>query len=248
MTEAPVGERSGGLLTATEFEFRNRFWLIGLVIWLGFSLSVFDHVNVVQFVAERLSGADTALADTIMRAMFGVGALLVLMAASLRTWATAYLRADVMQDSAVHAEAIVADGPYRHTRNPLYLGNLLLATGFGALASRSGFPVIVLGMLFFCLRLIGLEESRLLAEQGERYREYVRRVPRLFPSLTPRVPASERQPRWGQAFLGEGFIWAFFLGIAVFAITLRVNLLWICVGGGLVAYVALSYALKPKRK
>jgi protein-S-isoprenylcysteine O-methyltransferase Ste14 len=236
-----------GFFTATEFEFRYRFWLIGLVFWVGFFLSTVDHVNVVEFVVTRVFGLMDPAATTAMRTMFGVGALCVLAAALLRTWATSYLRTDVMQDSTVRDESLVADGPYRHVRNPLYLGNMLLVVGFGLLASRSGFVVLTLGMLLVCLRLIGLEEQRLAAAQGESYLAYRRRVPSLVPSLRARVPASGRAPRWGQAFLGEAFVWAFFFGIAVFAITLQQRPMWISMGVGLAAYIVLSF-VREKRK
>jgi hypothetical protein len=69
--------------------------------------------------------------------------------------ASAYLRADVVQDPNLHAEKVLADGPYRYVRNPLYI---LVAIGMGLLASRLEFAFIVLGMLVFCLWLIGLED------------------------------------------------------------------------------------------
>ena len=50
------------------------------------------------------------------------GSLLVFLAAGLRTWGAAYLRTEVVHDTAQHSEALVADGPFRYTRNPLYLG------------------------------------------------------------------------------------------------------------------------------
>jgi hypothetical protein len=48
-----------------------------------------------------------------------------------------------MRDSRVHTERVLADGPYRYVRNPLYLGNILMATGIGLMASRIGFLVLV---------------------------------------------------------------------------------------------------------
>jgi protein-S-isoprenylcysteine O-methyltransferase Ste14 len=52
-------------------------------------------------------------------------------------------------DTAQHSEALVADGPFRYTRNPLYLANLPMAAGIGVLASRSGFIFLVLANWFF---------------------------------------------------------------------------------------------------
>jgi protein-S-isoprenylcysteine O-methyltransferase Ste14 len=48
-----------------------------------------------------------------------LGAFLMVCAAFFRTWGTAYLQANVMRDSRVHTEKLLADGPYRRVRNPL---------------------------------------------------------------------------------------------------------------------------------
>jgi hypothetical protein len=63
----------------------------------------------------------------------------------------AYLRTEIVHDTAQHSEALVADGPFRYTRNPLYLASLLMAAGIGVLASRSGFVFLGAGKLDFCL-------------------------------------------------------------------------------------------------
>jgi len=153
-----------------------------------------------------------------------------------------------MQDHDLHAEKVVASGPYRHLRNPLYLGNILMAFGMGLLASRLGFVVIAVGNFIFCQRLIGLEESNLQKERGESYLEFCRRVPRLWPSLGPRLPDSGLKPHWKQAFVGELFMWGFFAGVAVFAITLNIELFWIVLAASMVAYIATSYLIARRKK
>jgi hypothetical protein len=115
----------------------------------------------------------------------------------------------------------VADGPYRHLRNPLYLGTVLLAIGIGLAASRSGFCLIVAGILVFNYRLIFREEAELAGTQGEAYRRFAAAVPRMFPSLIPKLPASGARPEWGQAVRGELFMWLFAASSAVFAATLN---------------------------
>ena len=44
-------------------------------------------------------------------------------------------------------------------RNPLYFGNILLAIGLGLMASRTGFVILVLGMILFDYRLTEEEQS-----------------------------------------------------------------------------------------
>jgi protein-S-isoprenylcysteine O-methyltransferase Ste14 len=235
-------------MKATDFEFRNRFWIFGLIFGVGFWLYALDHVNAIQYLINITIGENSPHADLMARCALAFATLLMLLTALLRTWATSYLRTDVMQDHDLHAEKVVASGPYRHLRNPLYFGNILMAFGMGLLASRVGFVVIVVGNFIFCLRLIGLEESNLRKEQGESYIEFCRRVPRLWPSLQARLPDSGLKPHWQQAFAGELFMWGFFVAVAVFAITLNTKLLWIILAASVVAYIASSYLLEARKK
>lgn len=235
-------------MKATDFEFRNRFWIFGLIFGLGFWLYALDHINVIQYLINITIGQNSPRADLMARCALAFATLLMLLTALLRTWATSYLRSDVMQDHDLRAEKVVASGPYRHLRNPLYLGNILMAFGMGLLASRVGFLVIVVGNFIFCLRLIGLEESNLQKEQGESYFEFCRRVPRLWPSLQPRLPDSGLKPHWKQAFVGELFMWGFFAAVAVFAVTLNTKFLWIILAASMVAYIASSYLIAWRKK
>ena len=229
-------------MRATEIEFRYRFWVIFLLFWLGFGAYYIDRQNAGQALTRLISPTSQAL-----HAVFLAGALLVGIAALLRTWASAYLRSEVVHDSRLRTEGVVADGPYRHVRNPLYLGNLLLAVGMGLLASRLGMLILVAGHAIFLLRLIGREESELAASQGESYRAYVAAVPRLWPSLTPRVPAGNLEPRWGQGFFGEAFFWILFAGTLYFAITLQGRTIPYIAIGGTVVYFIVVAILKRQR-
>src|ERR1700761_8951805 len=66
-------------------------------------------------------------------------ALLCLIAgAVLRVWGTAYLGSGIMRDTAMHGDALLAAGPFRHVRNPLYLGAWLLALGTAILMPPTG--------------------------------------------------------------------------------------------------------------
>jgi hypothetical protein len=181
-----------------------------------------------------------------LRLVFAGGALLVFLAALLRTWATAYLRTEIVHDMSQHSEALVADGPYRYVRNPLYLANLPLIAGVGVLASRVGFFFMVFGMWLFVYRLILREEAGLLETQGDSYRAYLEAVPRLWPALTPRVPAAGDEPRWGQAIAGEMFIWLFGVAVLSFAITLDFMLMGIVFASSFAVYFAAVYVVKKR--
>jgi protein-S-isoprenylcysteine O-methyltransferase Ste14 len=204
-------------MKATEFEFRHRSLLNLVHFWIAFQLYSFDHINIVWAFVDW----DNPRGGLIARIVFGFGAPLVGLAAAIRTWAAAYLRSDVVHDTAFDTKALVADGPYRHVRNPLYLGTFLMSLGLGFLASRSGFVILAAGAAIRILRLIGREEAELEKQQGDSFREFCRRVPRLLPSLRPPFRPLGLKAQWGQAFRGEAFVWGFFITMVGFTITLE---------------------------
>lgn len=236
---------------AKEWEFRARFWLIFGVFWLGFLLYNVDHVNVCAAVGRfvfRNQPDSSARIDHFVVSMFALGTFIVALGALIRTWAECYLHSSIVHDAALHGEHLVADGPYRYLRNPLYLGNLLLAVGVGVLASRLGFLVIALGMWIMVYRLILREEITLLASQGESYRRYCTVVPRFLPALRPRVPASGARPNWIDGFTGELFMWAAVAAMAIFTVTQRIRWFWIPFGVGLAIYFLQSFLRERAKK
>ncbi|HEU5351549.1 MAG TPA: isoprenylcysteine carboxylmethyltransferase family protein [Terracidiphilus sp.] len=76
-------------------------------------------------------------------------------------------------------------GPYAHTRNPLYLGSMLIAFGFAlALLSWPVALLLAVGFLVVYVPVIASEE-RFLRAAFPGFEDYCRRVPRLLPRLTP---------------------------------------------------------------
>jgi steroid 5-alpha reductase family enzyme len=87
---------------------------------------------------------------------------------------------------------LTTSGPYAYTRNPLYLGSLVMAVGF-AVAARS-FWIVTLMLLVFILIYgpVIAGEERFLRQAFPEYEDYVRSVPRILPRLTPyRTQTSE---------------------------------------------------------
>src|SRR5437879_6574189 len=74
-------------------------------------------------------------------------------------------------------------GPYAYTRNPLYLGSIIIALGFGV-ASESLWVAVAIIVLFLAIYLpvIKSEEVFLRGAFGN-FDEYAHKVPRLFPRL-----------------------------------------------------------------
>jgi Phospholipid methyltransferase len=160
-------------------------------------------------------------ANLVARLLFAFAAGLLVVAALFRTWASAYLHSSVVYAAEVKTASLVADGPYRRVRNPLYFANVLLAIGMGAMMSRTGFFAAIAAMLVFCYRLILREESELQASQGQPYDFYRKAVPRLWPSLLPRTASAGRQASWAAGFKAEFWCWGFAISVAAFAITLN---------------------------
>lgn len=83
-------------------------------------------------------------------------------------------------------DVLATTGPYRFTRNPLYLGSTVLAVGFVIAAHEWLLAVLALLMLLgVYLPVIRKEEQFLAAKFGHEFDRYIRRVPRLFPRLWP---------------------------------------------------------------
>jgi protein-S-isoprenylcysteine O-methyltransferase Ste14 len=81
-------------------------------------------------------------------------------------------------------EQLTTSGPYAHTRNPLYLGSLMLAAGF-ALAARSWWiaGALVVFFLVIYIPVIRAEEA-FLRQRFPQFEEYARNVPSLLPRLS----------------------------------------------------------------
>ena len=235
---------------ATEFEFRNRFWLIGLMYGLTFASYRFDKTPVAVAAAQAILSwghpntvvnQDASAFGSSVRVIFAFGTLLLILAALLRSWATSFLHSAVVHDSHLHSEKLVAEGPYRYVRNPLYVGTMLQAVGIGFLASRLGFAVLLVTGLIIHLRLIRREEAGLLQSQGESYRRYFEAVPQILPALRARVPGSGAQPNWRDGLAGEMFFWVFAVGMAVFTVTLNANHFFLALGVGFSIYFLQNY-------
>lgn len=113
--------------------------------------------------------------------------LLVVPGLLLRAYAAGYVRKNC---------ELTVTGPYAHTRNPLYLGSILIAFGF-ALALRS-WPVAVVLAFGFAIIYVPViaSEERFLRATFPGFDEYCRQVPRMIPRLSP-APVSKREGAGG---------------------------------------------------
>ncbi len=104
-----------------------------------------------------------------------VGALVMIPGLLLRGLASGHVQKD---------KQLTTSGPYAYTRNPLYLGSLLMAAGF-ALAARNWWIVALMLIMFAVIYVpVIAGEERYLRATFSEYDDYARHVPRLLPRLS----------------------------------------------------------------
>ena len=210
-------------MRATAFEFRVRIFIIAIIYTLGF-FSAWDpllgqrarttmwlQLSVWISAMRLLSLGEATLFVTVCALLLGIAG------AALRVWATAYLGGGIVTGSRMVAADVVASGPFRHLRNPLYLGTWLLSFPIALLMPVSGAIFTLIAVLVFELRLIFGEEAFLGPKLGPDYEKYKNLVPRLVPRVRSAVGAADVQPKWLQAIVSEIFAVGFMLCFAVFA-------------------------------
>jgi protein-S-isoprenylcysteine O-methyltransferase Ste14 len=105
-----------------------------------------------------------------------LGAVLVVPGLLIRALASGHVRKN---------EALATSGPYAYTRNPLYLGSLLMGLGFAG-SARSWWVGVALVVMFFAIYLpVIRDEEAFLRQRFPEFEEYMRRVPRMLPRWTP---------------------------------------------------------------
>lgn len=81
------------------------------------------------------------------------------------------------------AAQMVEHGPYRYVRNPMYVGVLMIGVSAGVAAGTWLIPLEALAGFLLLAKRTAIEEKYLIARFGDRYRGYMARVGRFFPSL-----------------------------------------------------------------
>src|SRR5512147_1339097 len=100
-----------------------------------------------------------------------IGAVVALIGVAIRAVASGHISKN---------SELTTSGPYAYTRNPLYLGSIVIALGF-AVAALSWWIVLALVVLFVAVYIpvIRAEESFLRSRFPE-FDSYARQVPRLL--------------------------------------------------------------------
>jgi len=141
-----------------------------------------------------------------------VGFALAMVGEALRIWASGHIE---------KTRRLATGGPYAHTRNPLYLGSLLIALGV-AVASAS-LPVMLAVAAYFAAfypSVIKEEAAFLESKFPQEYRDWARSVPAFLPRWSPAGPQKSRF-RWATVALNREWRTALALPAAVLLLCLR---------------------------
>jgi protein-S-isoprenylcysteine O-methyltransferase Ste14 len=166
---APPGPAVSAFLAMGHFFFRRRNALFPLVFALVFLL-----VRPARFLGSAELDRWVVAAGIVV-ALLGQGLRLLVIG-------YAYIRRGG-KDGRVHADDLVVEGIYAHSRNPMYAGNLMLAVGISLVfGSPWMYFVVIPFFLIVYLSITAVEERYLLGKFGDQYRDYVRRVNRFLPN------------------------------------------------------------------
>ncbi len=115
-----------------------------------------------------------------------VGILLIVFGEAVRIWAAGHLQKN---------ELLTVTGPYAYVKNPLYIGSILISTGFCILAGN--IYILAACTFAFCFHYIPykkkVEADRLRRIFGKEFDDYDQTVPEYLPR---RVPYSDRKASW----------------------------------------------------
>jgi protein-S-isoprenylcysteine O-methyltransferase Ste14 len=121
-------------------------------------------------------------------------------------------------------QQLATSGPYAFTRNPLYLGSVLLAAGF-SVASHSWISTLILVayLMIFYPAVIRREQDELRALYGPAFDAYAAQVPIFWPRLS-RARASTERFSWPLYRQNREYEAA--IGLAVAMVILWAIMLW----------------------
>jgi len=200
-------------MKASKFEFRFRLVIMVVVIFLGFwgpwietlgvSAALAGRISLLEWLALQLSRLGIASFTIASPVVIVLAALIAAKAAALRIWGTAYLGPGTVNNTQMKAGDVMAAGPYRYVRNPLYLGSWGMIGAIAFLMPPTGALFTMVLLTVFLMRLILAEEAFLTGQLGEPYRNYLSAVPRLIPRLRTTLPPSSQKPHWLHAVIAE---------------------------------------------
>ncbi len=220
MLRGPSTERN---MRVSAIEFRARMIIQIVIVFFGFwapwlgSWDMGRRISTLEWLPLEVSRMGLASFTVAAPIVIVLGALAALAGAVLRVWGAAYLGYSTVHHGEMQAGAVMADGPYRYLRNPLYLGGWCMMIAVSLLMTPSGAVFTVALITVFYLRLILGEEAFLAAQLGQPYEKYLCAVPRLIPRLRGSLSPAGNKPHWLTALFTEIFPVGLFFTMAVLA-------------------------------
>lgn len=213
-------------MRATTIEFRLRMLIMVTIVVLGFWAPWIEYLNngvgdlgkrisVLEWLALELSRSGLMSFAYATPLVIVLGSLTAAVGMVFRIWGAAYLGYGTVHNKDMQAGTVMADGPYRFVRNPLYIGGWFMMAAMAFLMPPTGALFVMPLITIFFLRLILGEEAFLTNKLGDSYREYLRAVPRLIPRLRGSLAAAGNKPHWLTAVITELNPIGIFITVAV---------------------------------
>ncbi|HWE86973.1 MAG TPA: isoprenylcysteine carboxylmethyltransferase family protein [Terracidiphilus sp.] len=215
-------------MRASALEFRLRMIINTAIILLGFWAPWQDAGSrrpLLEWLPLELSRMGLIRFSAAVPAVIVLASIFAALGALLRVWGTAYLGPATVHSLSMKAGAVVADGPYRAVRNPLYLGLWCMVAALAFLMPPTGALCAIVLLTLFIVRLTLGEESFLAERLDEPYQAYLHAVPRFVPRLRSSLPSSGARPHWLRAVLAELTPIGIFVAIAFVSWTYNVGLM-----------------------
>ena len=196
-------------MRATATEFRLRMAINAIIIIIGFWAPWIEfwgaghRISLIEWLALEMSRLGLGSFSVATTSLVIVAVLFAAAGATFRVWGTAYLGPSTVHSVHMIAGSVMADGPYRYVRNPLYVGLWCMVAAMSFLMPATGALVAVPLITAFMIRLTVGEEAYLTAQLGDPYRAYLGAVPRLIPRLRGAPKSTGTKAHWLRASLAE---------------------------------------------
>jgi protein-S-isoprenylcysteine O-methyltransferase Ste14 len=158
---------------------------------LGQTLFEYRSYTPLPFVLVMMYFAQPTIVSMV------IGMMIVFAGEFFRLWGVSIAGSETRTTGPVGGTFLITTGPFAYVRNPLYVGNMLIYTGFGVM-SLALFPwltMMALGFFLFQYNMIVQNEERYLAERfRDEYENYRRCVPKFFPSWKRYHGGKNEQP------------------------------------------------------